>query len=258
MEILSKIPDIVFSITWRDIIDILFIAIFVFFFILVIKRAKATQVTIGILIIFSFYVLSSIFNLIALSEFLKEIIKYGIFALLIAFSDEIKAYFVSLSELLKKKKSYTTEEALNEVVESVFSLSRKNIGAIIVFEKETQLDDISKSGIEINAKVSIPLIETIFYPKTPLHDGAVIISKDIVKYARVTLPIGKEIEAKRDYGTRHLAAIGVSKITDSIVVVVSEETGMVSVAKSGELERGFKEESLKEFLIKELFVEVSE
>ncbi len=258
MEILSKIPDIIFSITWRDVIDILFIAIFVFFFILVIKRAKATQVTIGILIIFSFYALSSIFNLIALSEFLKEIIKYGIFALLIAFSDEIKAYFVSLSELLKKKKSYTTEEALNEVVESVFSLSRKNIGAIIVFEKETQLDDISKSGIEINAKVSIPLIETIFYPKTPLHDGAVIISKDVVKYARVTLPIGKEIEAKRDYGTRHLAAIGVSKITDSIVVVVSEETGMVSVAKSGELERGFKEESLKEFLIKELFVEISE
>ena len=258
MEILSKIPDIVFSITWRDVIDILFISIFVFFFIVIIKRAKATQVTIGILIIFSFYVLSSIFNLIALSEFLKEIIKYGIFALLIAFSDEIKAYFVSLSELLKKKKSYTTEEALNEVVESVFSLSKKNIGAIIVFEKETQLDDISKNGIEINAKVSIPLIETIFYPKTPLHDGAVIISKDIVKYARVTLPIGKEIGAKRDYGTRHLAAIGVSKITDSIVVVVSEETGMVSVAKSGELERGFKEESLKEFLIKELFVEISE
>ncbi len=258
MEVLEKIPDIIQSITLKDIFDIFFIAIFIFFFLLIVKRAKATQVMSGLLIIFTVYALSSAFNLVALSEFLKEVIKYGIFALLIAFSDEIKAYFVSLSELLKRRKSYTTEEALKEVVDSVFLLSSKKIGALIVFEKETPLEEIAQNGIELNAKVSVPLIETIFYPKTALHDGAVVISKDILRYARVTLPIGKEIEAKRDYGTRHLAAIGVSKITDSLVVVVSEETGMVSVAKSGDLERGFKKDSLYELLIKELSVEVSE
>ena len=131
-------------------------------------------------------------------------------------------------------------------------MSAEHTGALIVIERTTQLDDITHTGIEINADVSDYLIRNLFYDKAPLHDGAIVIEANRITAAACILPLPKHTYVHNDLGTRHRAAVGLSEVSDAIIIIVSEETGTISVAKESELKRDFTEDSLRKFLVKEL------
>ena len=146
-------------------------------------------------------------------------------------------------------------QAIDNICKAVHVMSKDKTGALIVIGRTTQLDDVTHSGIEINADVSDYLIRNLFYNKAPLHDGAIVIEGNRIKAAACILPLPRHTYVHNDLGTRHRAAVGLSEISDAIIIIVSEETGIISVAKESELKRDFTEDSLRKFLVKELVAE---
>ena len=141
-----------------------------------------------------------------------------------------------------------TEVIIEEIVQTVVDLSRRRVGALLVFERKTGLQDVVETGTMLNSEISAPLLENIFEPNTPLHDGAVVIRDTEIMAAACILPLAEASGVSRELGTRHRAAVGISENTDAIVLVVSEETGIVSMARDGELNRPLTVDALKEIL----------
>ncbi|MTI69144.1 MAG: TIGR00159 family protein [Firmicutes bacterium] len=253
---MSYIADLFLNISIRNMIDI-FIVAFVFYKIYtLIKETRAEQLIKGIIVLLVATKISEWLKLFTINWILEKTIEVGVIALLIVFQPELRRAleYIGRSRFLTKSLVEIKEEDINnvieEIVEAVASLSRQKIGALIIFEKETGLSEVIETGSRIDGLVSSGLLINIFIPNTPLHDGAVIIKDNKVKAAGCLLPLSENMNLKRDLGTRHRAALGITEKSDSLAIVVSEETGAISVADNGKLSRYVDTKTLREILRK--------
>ncbi len=247
------------------IIDITIVIFLAVKFLKLVKGTRALQLLKGIFFLVIATILSSVFNLTILNMILTSFMTYGVILLIIMFQPEIRRGLEQLGSNKVNRFFGIEEEIANKVKENIFKLtiatselSQSKTGALIVIEKSIKLKDIIDSGIVINSEISPQLLVNIFEPKTPLHDGAVIISESKIMAAACMLPLANDKNIPKTLGTRHRSALGISKETDAIVVVVSEETGKISVAKNGTLIADVKEDALKQILIKNLVPKIDD
>jgi len=228
------------------------------------KGTRALQLLKGILLLIIATILSSILNLNILNYILTSFMTYGVILLIIMFQPELRRALEQLgtSKINKffgidKDIEARTKENIYKIVIAATELSKNKTGALIVIERDIKLKDIVDTGVLTNAEISPQLLVNIFKPRTPLHDGAVIISENKIMAAACMLPLASDKNISKALGTRHRSAIGISKESDSIVVVVSEETGKISVAKDGTLIADVKEDALRQILIKNLITKTA-
>lgn len=242
-----------------DIVDILLVWFVIYKLIMVIRGTKAVQLMKGIFVIVLVKFLSDQFGLNTLSWMMEKAMTWGFLAVIIIFQPELRRALEQLGRGKFFSRSMNQEEEDQEkmieaIVKSVDYMAKRRIGALISIEKETGMSDYIETGIPLNSNISAELLINIFIPNTPLHDGAVIIQKNSVAAAACYLPLSESPFISKELGTRHRAALGISEVTDSLTVVVSEETGAVSVTKNGELHRDLKKEVFREMLTGELMV----
>jgi len=241
--------------TVRDLVDIgLLTVIFYFFFSFIVKYRGLRLLWWVVLFVF-LWGLSVWFKLRTLEWLFNQIWTVFIFALVVIFQPELRKVVQHLGGRGLFGQRYTKTKVIKRIIKAITYLSEKQIGALIVFERNIPVANVSEGCVQLDALVSPELLITIFYPLTPLHDGAVIIRENRIVAASCVLPLAKEVDVDSKIGTRHRAAIGVTEETDAVAVVVSEETGAISVAVGGKLMRNLTEEELKEILFKELGVE---
>ncbi len=235
---------------WRDVIEILIVAFVIYRVLLVVVGTRALHILFGLVLLGAAYVAAVLLKFTMISYLLGVVFTYGAFALLIVFQPELRAALARLGQSRVMRFFYRGEahQVAAEIAEATDRLSRAGTGAIIAVEGEVGLGDYLASGTPLTAKVSADLLTTIFTPYSPLHDGAVLVRGDAIIGAGCILPLTQFPVADRTLGTRHRAALGLSEETDALVIVVSEETSMVSVAHRGSLERGVGLERLTELL----------
>ena len=243
-----------------DLLDIIIVAFIIYKLVQIVRQTRAKQLIYGVLIIVGAWAVSSWLDMIALHSMLNIVIGQGVIALAVIFQPEIRSALELVSRtnisLLGKKAKSADFTAIDSSIEAVSracqSFQNTKTGAIIVFEHKTRLGDIIKTGTVIDADTTTELLGNVFYPKTPLHDGAAIIRDGRLYAAGCILPLTQNNNLKKELGTRHRAAIGMSENSDAVVVVVSEETGIISVAMNGKLQRDFNVVTLRELLTREL------
>ena len=244
-----------------DILDIFLLGLFFFFAFRFIRGRKAGVLLIGILIFFLVQILAFALELNATYFVFSQIFKVGTIAIVIIFQPEIRDALEkigsgSLSGIFNfsdhKKKRQMYSQAIDNICVAIADLASTKTGALIVISRTTKLDDIMQTGIVINANVNSFLLRNIFFNRAPLHDGAVIIDEARIAAAGCLLPLTRRMDVDGDLGTRHRAAIGMSETSDAITIVVSEETGTISVAYDCELMRDFTSASLRKFLMKKI------
>ncbi len=236
-----------FSIT--DVIDIFFLFLLFYYLLLLIKGTKSYQMAVGLMSIGIVALISSLLKLNAFSFILNNFLTYLIFAIIVLFQDELREILSEIGSKLKTRYSLTEKsEVKDEIINTVVALSLSRVGAIIAIEREIKVKNYVNKPVKIDAIVDKDLLLTIFTPSSPLHDGAVVISKDRIEVARCFFQLPPMLELSPG-GTRHLAAIGITQQTDCIAIVVSEETGKISLAVNGELTRGLDREGLKNRLL---------
>ena len=247
------------------IIDIALVLLIAIKFFQFLKGTRALQLLTGILVLIIATLLSSLFNLRILNFLLTSFMTYGVILLIVMFQPELRRALEQLGSNKVTKFFGIEQDIATKVKENIYKiaiaateLSKTKTGALIVFERDIKLKDIIETGVLINAEISPQLLVNIFKQNTPLHDGAVIISEHRIMAAACMLPLAGDKNISKSLGTRHRSAIGISKESDSIVVVVSEETGKISVAKNGTLIADVKEEALKQILIKNLVPKIEE
>ncbi len=240
-----------------DIIDILLIAIIVYYLLKLIKETRALQLVKGIIIIFFIWQISSWGHLNTLNYLLRNAMQVGLFAIVVIFQPELRSLLEKVGRSRVGKifdiaaGSINSESAaIDEIVKASVKMASTKTGALIVMERETKLGDVISTGTLINADVSAELLENIFVPNTPLHDGAVIIRGNRIYTAGCFLPLTSNDNLSRELGTRHRAALGISEASDALVITVSEETGKISIAVNGNLTRNLTEKSLRSALNK--------
>ena len=249
-----------------DLLDIIIVAFIIYKLIQIVRQARAKQLIYGVLIIVFAWAVSAWLDMIALNSMLNLVIGQGVIAIAIIFQPEIRNALEIVSRtniglISRKNKAGNTsaiEASIDAVTHACQAFQNSKTGALIVFERDTRLGDIIKTGTVVDADVTIELLSNIFYPKTALHDGAVIIRNGRIHAAGCILPLTHDSNLKKGLGTRHRASIGMSENSDAVVVVVSEETGNISVAIDGKLRRDFNMGSLHEFLEKELIVKTDD
>lgn len=243
-----------------DFFDIFIVAIAVYYFMIAIKGTRAIQLVKGIFIIIAAYLLSDIFRLNTLHYILSALVQVAMFGVIVIFQPELR----SLLEKMGRVKigrvlgiafdavgdAQGLESVINNITSAAIDMSETRTGALIVIERHTRLGEYMNSGTLINADVSKELLKNIFVPNTPLHDGAVIIRENKIITAGCVLPLTANTNLATELGTRHRAALGLSETSDAAIVVVSEETGKISIAMNGALTRNFTETSLKKALTK--------
>lgn len=223
------------------------------------KNSKVMQLIKGIVIVILATWLSDILHLTIVHSVLMAILPSGVVALIVIFQPEIRraleqigtnkfANFFGMDKDIETR----TKEDIYKIVIAVEELAKTKTGALIVIERDIKIDDVVSTGIELNSEISPQLLVNIFVPNTPLHDGAVVIANNKILAAACILPLANNRDISRDLGTRHRAAVGISKESDAIAVIVSEESGKVSIAKDGTLIADVKEEALKQILIKNI------
>ena len=239
------------------IIDIFIVSFLTVQIVKILKGSRAMQLVKGIIFLLVITWLSSIFNLKILNYILTTVMTYGVILLIILFQPELRRALEQLGSSNKLTRYFglekdiisKTKEDIYKIGIAVMELSKTKTGALIVIERDIKLKEIISTGVTINAEISPQLLVNIFTPNTPLHDGAVVISENKVAAAACMLPLASDGNIAKELGTRHRAAIGMSKESDAIIVVVSEETGKISIAKEGTLIADLKEEALKKILI---------
>lgn len=244
-----------------DAIDIILLAAILFIAFRFLKSRKAGALLLGVTIILILTFVAYVFNLNATHFLFSSILEIGVLALVIIFQPEIRDALErvgtgSVSGIMnfgdQKKKRQLYSKAIDNICAAVGELSRTRTGALIVISRTTKLDEITETGITINADVNSFLLRNIFYDKAPLHDGAVVIDDARIAAAGCLLPLTRRTDVDVDLGTRHRAAIGMSETSDAIIIVVSEETGTISVAFDCSLTRNYSAESLRPFLMQKI------
>ena len=250
IELLSQIKI-------TDVIDILIVSYVIYKGILLVRGTRAVQMLKGIFVVLITWGLSTVFNLHTLQWMMNQTFTFGVIAIIIIFQPELRRMLEQLGRGKLFSRSSSEEESdfterIGDVIKAINNLSRRKIGALIVFERDTGLTDYMETGTEIGSKISSELLINIFIPNTPLHDGAVIIRRSVLMAAGCYLPLSENPFISKELGTRHRAGIGMSEVSDALCVIVSEETGQVSLAMNGQIVRDIKEESLISKLFEEL------
>ncbi len=243
------------------VIDLVLVCLLIYGFAKLTKKSRVWQLIKGIAFLVVATLLSNVLKLRILNFILTSFMTYGVIALVVIFQPELRRALEQLGSStftkmfgIEKSLRDKTKEDIYKVVIAVVELAKTKTGALIVFERDIKLQDIIETGVEMDSSISPQLLVNIFVPNTPLHDGAVIISNNKISSAACILPLTDEKQIARGLGTRHRAAIGISKESDAIAVVVSEETGKISIAKDGTLIADVKEDALKRILIKHLVI----
>ncbi|MBB6447883.1 diadenylate cyclase CdaA [Bacillus benzoevorans] len=246
-----------------NIVDILLVWYVIYKLIMIVRGTKAVQLLKGIFVILLVRFISEIFQLQTIFRITDQVIYWGFLAIIIIFQPEIRRALEQLGRgKIFSRSSSREEEDQEGMLEAIFKavdyMAKRRIGALISVERDTGMDDYVETGIELNSRVSAELLINIFIPNTPLHDGAVILQRNRVAAAACYLPLSESPFISKELGTRHRAAVGISEVTDSITVVVSEETGAVSLTKNGELHRDLSKDNFREMLTKELVTQITE
>jgi len=238
------------------IIDIAIVLFLTYKFVKIVKGSRAWQLLKGIVFLIAITIISSWLHLYVLNYILTSIMTYGVLVIIVIFQPELRRALEQLgsNKLTKffgidQDIATKTKEDIYKTVIATTELASTKTGALIVIERDIQIKDIVSTGIVLDSEVSPQLIVNIFTPKTPLHDGAIVISGNKIAAAACMLPLANDKDIARELGTRHRAAIGISKESDAIAIVVSEETGKISVAKDGTLIADLREDALKKILI---------
>ncbi|MBA2873028.1 diadenylate cyclase [Anoxybacillus calidus] len=239
------------------IVDILLVWFVIYKLIMIIRGTKAVQLLKGIILIVLIRIVSNFLGFSTLQWLMDQALTWGFLAIIIIFQPELRRALEQLGRgKLFSRSSVPEEEEQTKTIEAIIKateyMAKRRIGALISVERETGMGDYIETGIPLNAHISSELLINIFIPNTPLHDGAVIIQKNHVAAAACYLPLSESPFISKELGTRHRAALGISEVTDSVTVVVSEETGAISVTKNGELHRDLTLEQFRELLTGEL------
>lgn len=259
----ESFSDIVYnfrSIMLSDILDILIVAFVVYELIAFLRRTRAAQLARGLVFLLLTYAIASYYNLRTVSWLLDSVLQLGFLAMVVMFQPELRralekmgqtdVWVLSLFRFQKTDPSLTAQwkKAAVAICDAAEQLSDSRTGALIVLERRSNLSEIIRTGTPLNADVNREMLGTIFYEGTPLHDGAVVVRDGMLKAAGCLLPLSNNLEIGKDMGTRHRAALGMSENSDAVVVVVSEETGIISLAKNGVLIRRLDRQSLYNLL----------
>lgn len=252
---IDNLMGILLSIKITDVIDILIVAYLLYTLLGFIKETRAQQLFRGILLIVAFFLVSEIFNLSLLNWLFTRLITVGLIAVVILFQPEIRRGLEQIGRRgvlswqfrdMGKDELYAT---VHKIVDAVDDFSSTQTGALMAIERETMLTDICETGVIVDAEISVRLLGNLFYEGSPLHDGAVIIRGDRVHAASCVLPLTERQNIGKNLGTRHRAALGLSEVSDAFVIVVSEETGAISVAQNGEFKRFLDLKTLEKMLL---------
>ncbi len=244
-----------------DMVEIVIIAALIYEVMVWIKNTRAWMLFKGIVILIAFVLIATVFNLTTILWIADKTLNVGIIAAIIVFQPELRKALEQLgrknflNNIFTFDESKTTNErfsdrTITEIVKATYELAKHKTGALMVIENEINLNEYERTGIQINAEISNQLLINIFEHNTPLHDGAIIIRENRIVAATCYLPLSDNMELSKELGTRHRAGVGVSETTDSMTIIVSEETGKVSIAMGGKLVRNVDGESLKQELIK--------
>ncbi|MGC8677058.1 MAG: diadenylate cyclase CdaA [Hydrogenobaculum sp.] len=245
--------EILHFITFKDLIDIALVYFLVYEVIYYMAKSRGGQILKGVIVIALIWILSEALGLKTMSFIFEKLWTLGIVVLVVIFQPEIRRALSRLGERTSiQKNTQATQKVIERIAMACSFLSQRQIGALIVIERSQSLEDVIDGCSYIDAAVSVELLITIFYPMTPLHDGAVVIKEDKILYASCVLPLSKNKDLPKKYGTRHRAAVGITEESDAIAVVVSEETGDISFIKAGVITKMESSDMLKEYLEKEL------
>jgi len=257
-ELFASIGRYLLSINITGYLDIAILAFVTYNILLLVRSTKAASLLKGLAVFFAIIMLSSLLKLHSIYFILSRVLEYGMVAFLVLFQPELRRILEQMgSRRFVRFFSHTEggnhlEQSIDQTVLACAEMSQSRTGALIVFEREMRLDDMIRSGTILDASVSSELLKNIFFVKAPLHDGAVIIRNGRVQGAGCMLPLSRNENLSRDLGMRHRAGIGMSENSDAVVVIVSEETGSISVAIGGMLKRHLKPETLGNLLRNEL------
>ena len=244
--LLARLPEF----TWIDLLDILIVGFIIYELLQFIRGTHAVQMALGGVVLVVFYWFSQLFNLETVNWILRTFLPYVVFGIIVVFQAEIRKVLAHLGKTpLMGFSKQRTEEVIDEVVLASTTLAAQRTGAIIVIERDMGLRSYIETGIGLDALVTYDLLISVFNPGTPLHDGAVIIQGNRIASAACFLPLTVNPELSRQLGSRHRAAIGLTEDTDAVVVVVSEETGTISLVYGGRIRRDFDGTSLKQALL---------
>ena len=252
-----KVRDVLWNVfnrpTASDFIDIIIVTVLIYGLFMLTKETRASAVLKGLLMLFIASWLSELSGLTALNWLLTNVINNGAVVLVILFQPEIRKALEqigrgSFRDSTRNRDAQTNERIVSELTHCLLTLSRRRIGALIVVEQRIGLKDVVETGTLLHADISSALLENIFEPNTPLHDGAVLVRGDRVMAAACLLTLSEDNAISRELGTRHRAAIGITETTDAIALIVSEETGIISMAREGKLTRHMDQASLTTLL----------
>jgi len=236
------------SIQLKDAIDILVVAFLIYRILLLVQGTKALQMLAGLTVIILLYFFSEIFELLTLNWILHTFMSSLLILIIIVFQDDIRKALAKIGTVPIARIQTEYSFGIEEVVKAVTKLAEKKIGALIVFEREISLRDYLEGAVLLDAKVSEELLISIFNPKSPLHDGAVVISGGKIVAAGVVLPLSTNPDIAKDLGTRHRAGIGITEVSDAVAVIVSEERGEISLAVGGKISRDITPATLRKML----------
>ena len=242
--------DVFTHIRLLDILDISIVAFVIYRIILLIKGTRAVQMLLGLAVILAVYVASRVGGLHTLNWFLSNFLSSIILVIVVIFQNDIRRALmhVGRNPFLGGMTTREESEVIEELVKACIALGNRKIGALIAIERETGINDILESGTPIDARVSNELIRAVFMPSSPIHDGALVVQEGRLTRAGCFLPLSQGSDLKKDLGTRHRAAIGLTELADAVAIVVSEETGNVSVAVNGGITRNLDATSLRKVL----------
>lgn len=257
-DVMGTIRNMVWNLTHRiravDVIDILIVAIIIYELLLLTRHTRGSALLKGLFLLLIIAFMSNLLGLVSMNWLLNAILQNGAIVLVVLFQPEFRKALERMgrSRVFQKSGHKPLNEErdliISEIIQTIMDLSKRRVGALIVFEQQTGLEDVIETGTRLNAEISAPLLENIFEPNTPLHDGAVVIRDNEIMAAACILPLAEASGVSRELGTRHRAAVGISENTDAIVLVVSEETGIVSLARDGHLTRPLTVKNLEEVL----------
>jgi len=235
---------------WQDLLDILLVALILYRVLLIIKGTKAAQMLIGLGVLFVVLLFSEYMGLYTIDWIIQSLWAQIVLALIILFQPEIRKTLAQMGEARFFSTFSSAEElrSIEEIVKASVALANRKMGALIVIEKETNLNDFTEMGTQLHAKVSRELLLSIFHPTSPIHDGAVIIRGNRVIAAGCFLPLILSSEISKTLGTRHRAGIGLTEETDAVVIIVSEETGTISTSINSKLHKNMDMGTLRDFL----------
>lgn len=251
-----------FDFTIKDFLDILLVAVLLYYTYKVMKSSGSINIFVGIMVfILVWLVVTQVLDMRLLGSIMDKLVSVGVLAIIVIFQDEIRRFLLNLGShhnasafvkfLMRNKKSKPMHEDIMPIVMACISMAKGKVGALIVIERDFPLDDIIRTGDVIDANINQRLIENIFFKNSPLHDGAMVIRKKRIEAAGCILPVSHNLDIPKELGLRHRAALGMSQASDALCIIVSEETGGISVAHRGEFHLNLNAAQLESFLTAE-------